>query len=142
MPVMTATEREAFLADPHVAIISIEAVDRGPITVPLWYHYAPGSDVGVWMDGSSLKVRRLRAVNRFSLCVHHTERPYRYVSVEGPVLDIVPIDWARHVQPLVARYLDPAKTEAYLKGLGGPEGIRGDVWVRMQPRHWRAEVLG
>lgn len=79
---MTNPEREAFLAEPRVAVIGIAAPDRAPVTVPIWYHYVAGGEVGLWLDGSSYKVRLLRETRALSLCVHHAERPYRYVSVE------------------------------------------------------------
>ena len=37
--IMTKEEREAFLADVHVGIISISDDGRGPLTVPVWYAY-------------------------------------------------------------------------------------------------------
>ena len=39
---MTKQEREAFLADLHVGVISIDEAGRGPLTVPIWYDYQPG----------------------------------------------------------------------------------------------------
>ena len=36
---MSKIEREAFLKEVHVAIISIPETDRGPLTVPVWYVY-------------------------------------------------------------------------------------------------------
>lgn len=36
---MTKRERETFLADVHVGIISIAEQGRGPLTVPVWYAY-------------------------------------------------------------------------------------------------------
>ena len=38
---MTKEERETFLADLHVGIISIPEEGRGPLTVPIWYLYEP-----------------------------------------------------------------------------------------------------
>ena len=43
---MTKKEREAFLADLHVGVISIEQAGGPPLTVPIWYDYKPGA--GVW----------------------------------------------------------------------------------------------
>jgi nitroimidazol reductase NimA-like FMN-containing flavoprotein (pyridoxamine 5'-phosphate oxidase superfamily) len=34
---MTRLEREAFLADVHVGMISIAEEGRAPLTVPIWY---------------------------------------------------------------------------------------------------------
>ena len=64
---MTRTEREAFLGGVHVGVLSVEDPGRGPLTVPVWYAYAPGATVDV-ITGGSAKARRLRAAGRFSLC--------------------------------------------------------------------------
>jgi nitroimidazol reductase NimA-like FMN-containing flavoprotein (pyridoxamine 5'-phosphate oxidase superfamily) len=40
---MTKQERERFLADLHVGIISIPEEGRGPLTVPIWYSYEPAA---------------------------------------------------------------------------------------------------
>ena len=40
---LTKSEREAFLSEPHVAALSVEAEPgRAPLTVPVWYQYEPG----------------------------------------------------------------------------------------------------
>ena len=139
---MTESEAQTFLAEPRVCILSIAQRDRAPLTVPIWFHYAAGGNVGFWMDGASYKVKLLRATPRLSLCVQDERRPYRYVSVEGEVTSIAPIDFERDLKPLVARYLDAAGAAAYLAELGGADGIAGDVWVTVTPRRWRAEDLG
>ena len=36
---MTVDEREAFLADLHVGILSISRAEKGPIALPIWYEY-------------------------------------------------------------------------------------------------------
>ena len=36
---MTKQEREAFLAEVHVGVISIAEIGRGPLTVPIRYNY-------------------------------------------------------------------------------------------------------
>ena len=35
---MTRTEREAFLAETRVGMLSVNEPGRGPLTVPVWYH--------------------------------------------------------------------------------------------------------
>jgi hypothetical protein len=139
--VLSVAEREAFLAEARVAVLSIAAPGRGPLSVPIWYAYAPGGEVGLWMDGGSRKVRLLAAEGRLTLVVQDTTRPYRYVSVEGPVTRMAPIDWDQELRPLVTRYLGAEGADAYLAALGGPTGIDGDVYVRMRPERWRAEQL-
>jgi hypothetical protein len=139
--VLSSDERETFLAGVRVAVLSIAAPGRGPLSVPIWYAYSPGGEIGLWMDGASRKVECLRRAGRLTLVVQDTTRPYRYVSVEGAVTGIAPIDWDSELVPLVTRYLGPDDTGPYLTGLGGPAGVAGDVYVRVAPARWRAEQL-
>ena len=67
--VMTREERQAFLAEVHVGIISIAEPDRAPLAVPVWYSYEPGGDVQVLMQSDSRKMVGIEAAGRFSLCV-------------------------------------------------------------------------
>jgi len=87
---MTKQEREDFLADLHVGIISITEEGRGPLTVPIWYSYAPGGEVRVVTGRTTRKVQLLGRARRFSLCAQTETWPYKYVSVEGPIVAIEP----------------------------------------------------
>jgi hypothetical protein len=43
--VMTVEERQAFLAQVHVAVVAVAGEDgRAPLAVPVWYDYRPGGD--------------------------------------------------------------------------------------------------
>ena len=98
---MTKEEREAFLDEVHVAIISIPESGRGPLTVPVWYAFVPEGDFHIWTGGDSRKARLLREAGRFSLCVQQETPPYKYASAEGPVVAIEPIQLERDLRPLV-----------------------------------------
>ena len=89
---MTLDERESFLADVHVGIISIEDRGRGPLAAPIWYAYEPGGTVAIVTQEKSRKGRLLRRVERFSLCAQTEQPPYKYVNVEGPIVSIEPAD--------------------------------------------------
>lgn len=44
---LSKEEREQFLAEPHIAALSVYAGDkRGPLTVPIWYQYTPAASRG------------------------------------------------------------------------------------------------
>lgn len=135
---MTKEEREAFLADLHVGIISISDPGRGPLAVPVWYLYEPGGDVCIWTGANSRKARLLRAAGRASFCVQHENRPYKYVSIEGPVT-IEGVDLVKHVQALAYRYLGPQEGEKYITAAGGSSAGNGDILVRIQPERWISE---
>jgi uncharacterized protein len=49
---MTEPERDAFLAESHVAVIAIPRGDHPPHTTPVWYHHQPGGNV-TFFTGSS-----------------------------------------------------------------------------------------
>lgn len=139
--VMLPAEREAFLAEPRVAVFSVARPARAPLSVPIWYAYAPGGEVGLWMEADTPKARALAGSGCFSLVVQDGTRPYRYVSVSGPVTAMAPIDWERELLPLIGRYLAGAEAASYVASLGGPAGVADNLYVRMRPTHWRAEVL-
>lgn len=81
---MTESEREAFLADLHVGVLSIARDNKGPLALPIWYQYLDG-DVTISMSGSSTKAALLRRHGRATLTAQVEAPPYRYVTVEGPV---------------------------------------------------------
>ena len=131
---MTKQEREAFLADLHVGIISVTEEGRGPLTVPIWYSYAPGGEVRVVTGGTSRKAQLLRRARRFSLCAHTEAPPYKYVSVEGPIIAIEPANLERDRRPLAHRYFGVRAGDRYI------EQTRADtvesVLIRMRPERW------
>src|SRR3984957_11413705 len=111
---MTTAEREEFLAGLHVAVLSVDDPGRGPLTVPVWYAYAPGGTVNVITDGQSMKAKRLRAAGWFSLCAQAETMPYRYVSVEGPISAIDEAVAPDERRAMAVRYLGTEAGELYL----------------------------
>ena len=95
---MTAAEREEFLAGVHVGVLSAAVGTAGrTLTVPVWYSYQPGGLLTVLTGRRSRKAAVVRAVGRFSLCVQDDSPPYRYVSVEGPVVSEEELDPAERL---------------------------------------------
>ena len=59
---LSKDEREQFLAEPHIAALSVSAGDkRGPLTVPIWYQYAAGGEPWVLTGAGSRKHRLIEA---------------------------------------------------------------------------------
>ena len=86
---MTPAEREAFLAEVHVAVVTVaDDGSCGPLAIPLWYDYQPGGEIIVVTDGNSRKAQLIRKVGRVTVCAQTQETPYRYASAEGPVTAI------------------------------------------------------
>jgi nitroimidazol reductase NimA-like FMN-containing flavoprotein (pyridoxamine 5'-phosphate oxidase superfamily) len=136
---MSRSEREAFLADVHVGIVAIERPGAAPLAVPVWYDYDP--QVGVWLvtEAESLKGRALRAAGRFALCAQSETPPaYRYVSVEGPIVETRPAELERDRRPMARRYLGEPLGDRYAEGMPGAEN---EVFV-MRPERWRTVDYG
>jgi nitroimidazol reductase NimA-like FMN-containing flavoprotein (pyridoxamine 5'-phosphate oxidase superfamily) len=130
---MTVAEREAFLADVHVGVISIERPDAAPLSVPIWYDYRP--DAGLWVitEEASQKGRALLAARRFTLCAQVEEPPgYRYVTVSGPVVEVRPADREKDNRPMAHRYFGKELGDLYVDSQSGGDNR---VFV-MQPDRW------
>jgi hypothetical protein len=133
---MSKSERESFLAEVHVGVISISEPGRGPLAVPIWYGYEPGGELWIVTDRDSRKGKLLRQADRLSLCAQTEQPPYKYVSVEGPITSTTPADVDRHIRPLAHRYLGAQFGDRYIEATGGSDGRSESVIVRMRPERW------
>jgi nitroimidazol reductase NimA-like FMN-containing flavoprotein (pyridoxamine 5'-phosphate oxidase superfamily) len=133
---MSRSERESFLSDVHVGILGVDDPrdNSAPLLVPVWYVYEPGGDVVVQTGRDSVKAQLIHESGRFSFCVQD-ESPYRYVSVEGPVVAVEdPVDPAQW-EAMAHRYLDPVTASAYLAA--NRQQLTENVSFRMRPQRWR-----
>jgi nitroimidazol reductase NimA-like FMN-containing flavoprotein (pyridoxamine 5'-phosphate oxidase superfamily) len=129
---MSKDQREAFLSDLHVGVISVEQAHRAPLSAPIWYDY--DSDIGVWVltQKASRKGVLLEAAGRYSLVAQTEKVPYQYVSVEGPIVEVRPSDKEQDLRRMARRYLGPTQGDAYTESL--PEG--GSFVYVMRPERW------
>jgi PPOX class probable F420-dependent enzyme len=128
---MTSEEREQFLAEVHVGVLSVASEHGvGTLAVPVWYSYRPGGPVSVITGGSTRKAAAIRAAGRFSLCAQDERPPYKYVTVEGPAT----LEEASHDErlALARRYLGREGGDAYVSAV--PTG--GQIVFRMTPERW------
>jgi nitroimidazol reductase NimA-like FMN-containing flavoprotein (pyridoxamine 5'-phosphate oxidase superfamily) len=133
---MTRQERETFLADVHVGVISIPDEGRGPLTVPIWYAYEPGGELRIVTARASRKGRLLARADRFSLCAQTETPPYKYVSVEGPIIATEVADLDRDLRPLAHRYLGAAMGDRYLEQTRDAHEHAENMLIRMRPERW------
>jgi hypothetical protein len=134
--IMTKQEREAFLADVHVGIISIPEEGRGPLTVPIWYAYDPGGELRIMTGRGSRKGRLLAQAGRFSLCAQTENPPYKYVSVEGPIISTEAADIERDLRPLARGYLGKEMGDHYVEETRNLPTHTDNVLIRMRPERW------
>ncbi|MGV0838085.1 pyridoxamine 5'-phosphate oxidase family protein [Mycolicibacterium thermoresistibile] len=133
-------EREAFLAEPHIAALSVYAGDqRGPLTVPIWYQYRPGGEPWVLTGSGSRKHRLIEATGYFSLMVERIEPTTRYVSVDGPVSRIEP-GTDEQLEEITHRYLSGDSADRYLQF--ARDSLGEHVAIHLTPQHWLSADLG
>ena len=128
---MTKEEKQDFLAGLHVGVLSLSDNPKGPLTVPIWYDYEPGGELWFITGPNSLKGKLLKVGVRLSLMAQSEEPPYKYVSIEGPV---VSIDEATNndLLAMAIRYLGKDGGEQYAKN----SESGGGVIVRVKPERW------
>lgn len=130
---MSQSEREAYLKDLHVGVISIEQADGAPLSAPIWYDYDPA--VGLWIltEPNSKKGKALATAQRFTLVAQNETAPlYKYVSVSGPIVEVRVADFEKDTKPMAYRYFDQATADMYLKG--SADGTSN--YYLMRPEQW------
>ena len=137
MAAMTKEEKQDFLAGLHVGVLSLSDNPKGPLTVPIWYDYEPGGELWFITGPNSLKGKLLKVEVRLSLMAQSEEPPYKYVSIEGPV---VSIDEATNndLLAMAIRYLGKEGGEQYAKN----SESGGGVIVRVKPERWLSVDYG
>jgi hypothetical protein len=136
---LSERERELFLAEPHIAALSVSGgPGRGPLTIPMWYQYQPGGEAWILTEAASLKARLIQDAGRFTLMVERTAPSIRYVSVEGPVTRTVP-ETDELVREITERYLPPEKVPGYL---AFAKTFSEQVAIYLLPERWLSSDLG
>ncbi|HJM74426.1 MAG TPA: pyridoxamine 5'-phosphate oxidase family protein [Dehalococcoidia bacterium] len=113
---MTKSEREAFLADVRIGVLSIADGESGPLSAPIWYLYEPGGDFHVSYGRSGHKARVIAEGTRVSLVAQTETSPYKYVSVEGVVTRVGPAAEDNFTLRLATRYLGEEQGRQYASG--------------------------
>jgi nitroimidazol reductase NimA-like FMN-containing flavoprotein (pyridoxamine 5'-phosphate oxidase superfamily) len=135
---MTVAERESFLADVHVGVLSIADDPGPPLSAPIWYSYEPGGEIRFLTGGDSVKGRALRAAGAASLCVQSEEPPlYKYVVASGPVRIEDGAD-PEERRAIAYRYFGEGIGDLYLAGASS----EGSITVVLTPEVWRTTDFG
>ncbi|MFC5233309.1 pyridoxamine 5'-phosphate oxidase family protein [Pseudonocardia zijingensis] len=136
---MPEHERQEFLAEPHVAALSVAAgPERAPLVVPIWYAYEPGGDIWFHTSVGSRKAQLIDEAGRVSLMIDEAAARVRYVSVEGPVVHTRP-GTAEDVRAMTVRYMPPEQVESYLEFALAEHGEQ--VVYHVRPQRWLSADL-
>lgn len=134
MRAFTESERDDFLRDKRVAVLSI-AADKGrpPASVPIWYDYTADGHILISTGASARKARLIEKAGVVTLVVQREELPYQYVVVEGTVVETTN-PAPRDVREAIAiRYLGEDGGRAFVEGMGDAPSVlftvRPDRWI-------------
>ena len=130
---LTQEQKETFLSELHVGVLSIARENRGPLTAPIWYCYEPGGNLWVMLGRESRKAQLLEVGTRVSLCAQKEEPPYAYVTAEGPVVGIAEGTHA-DILELASRYVGEEGGKAYAENMRTAESLP----VTIRPETWLA----
>ena len=133
---MSKAEREAFLMEARVGVLAIPDGERGPLSSPVWYDYEPDGELWFLTQSTARKGQLLAVGGRVSLLVQTDSSPYSYVSVEGPVSNIVPSDLLADLQPMAQRYLGERGGKDYAAGLTESYAKGNAIKVFIRPERW------
>jgi uncharacterized protein len=138
---LTEQEREAFLADTHVAILSVASdSERPPLTVPVWYHYQPGGAITFFTGSQGSKARKTRLIEKagvLSIAVQKPTPPYRFVTVEGTVTGTDHQPAAEPLLAIVSRYLPKEIAEGFVQAeISRPAEDNELVLYTIRPDRW------
>lgn len=139
MSTMDDQQRDDFLRQPLVAVLSVNRRTRAPLSVPIWYTYEPDVGFTFVTAGASAKAKRLTAEERATVCVQSDRGLYRYVIAEGPVaLTPLPLAELREFwRPGVERYLGAEGATSFLDAFNEPD----PQLVVLTPERWSTQVF-
>jgi len=132
---LSRTAREEFLAATRVAVLSVAATDgRPPASVPVWYQYSPGGRLLISTTAASRKAKLIKQAGTVSIVVQTEQPPYRYVVVEGAVVDTTAPTPRHMLESTAIRYLGEAEGRAFLSTMA--DRYDDTVLFTIRPDRW------
>ncbi|KAA9158555.1 pyridoxamine 5-phosphate oxidase [Amycolatopsis acidicola] len=130
---LSEAARQEFLAGKHVAVLSVAANDgRPPASVPIWYDYTPGGNIRISTGAGRRKARLIEEAGVVTVAVQQEELPYKYVVVEGTVVDIKTPSPRDAREAIAANYLGPEEARGFAESSDGS----GSVLFTIRPDRW------
>lgn len=106
-------DRESFLKEPQVAVLTTLGPDGWPHSAPMWYLYEDG--VFTMITGAdSRKRRNVERRREVSLVMDQRERPYFAVMIQGEA-EVGPPPTPEFRLRLTSHYLGEAGGRAYVR---------------------------
>jgi PPOX class probable F420-dependent enzyme len=123
-------EREAFLQQPHVAVLATVDGQGRPHAMPIWYLYEDGAII-MSVGRGSQKHRNLERNPSATLVVDRRETPYYALMVRGNVEIGPALGPDQHLR-LAVRYLGEVEGRRYSELTAGHDSVT----IRLMPEEW------
>jgi len=146
MPVLSHTERDAFLQEPGVLMrVAVVRENGAPLVTPIWFLFEvtdEGEFVYFTPREKSEWFSCLRRDPRVALCIDEQPLPYRKVIAEGEaelVHDVGNDDqWRDLYRRIAERYVPPEGAAAYIQNtIEQPRGLYRLNLARAKVKTWR-----
>jgi nitroimidazol reductase NimA-like FMN-containing flavoprotein (pyridoxamine 5'-phosphate oxidase superfamily) len=151
MPVLTQSERDAFLAEPGVLMrVAVVRGDGSPLVTPIWFLHEADDDgdfIYFTPREKSEWFACLRRDPRVALCIDEQPLPYRKVIAEGEAelrFETGEDDaWRDLYRRIAGRYVPPDAAESYVQNtIEQPRALFRLDLARARVKTWRMPVEG
>ena len=127
MAKMTEQQREEFLADTHVGVLSVAGEPgRAPTSVPTFYAYEPGGEITMFTGTQRRAPKRIELIKQagvVTLVVQREQMPPAYVTVEAELVEVGK-PTPEQMLTIARRYMPEEHAQGYVQTeLGDPENI-------------------
>ena len=131
---LTDQERQKFFTDKHIGVLSVAAEGgRPPASVPIWYDLTPDGNITISTGASSRKARLIKQAGAITLVVQREDPPYRYVIMEGTVVDATTPTPPQMQEAVAIRYLGEEGGRAFAEKMRAGTStlftVRPDRWI-------------
>jgi hypothetical protein len=141
MKTIEGTERDAFLDEPHIGVLSVaDDGGRPPLTVPVWYAHVDGHFT-FFTGTQGRRARKTDLIEKagvISFCVQKSDFPYRYTTAECTITQAERTPSMEKVLAITGRYLPADAARGFAEAeLNNPAGTfvlftaRPDRWSSM-----------
>jgi nitroimidazol reductase NimA-like FMN-containing flavoprotein (pyridoxamine 5'-phosphate oxidase superfamily) len=135
---LSEQEQQQFLADRHVAVISVgREGGKPPLSTPIWYGYQPGGDVTFFTGAGASKLKAIQRAGVISLTVQREEPPYKFVTVAARLVRIDSPPTFDQIFAIAKRYLPEDAARGMASADAATRGYE-PVVVTLRPERWQS----
>jgi PPOX class probable F420-dependent enzyme len=108
------TDYEDLLNNPNYAHVATINPDGSPQVTPVWIDYDKAkNEIYVNTAKGRKKARNMKVGSSVALSIQDFEKPYRYIGIQGEVLDVTEEGARDHINQLSMKYLGQSEYPFY-----------------------------